>query len=52
MQNTNTICLLCTYIVQTGKYRKEDSDASEGVTVFKSVVEAIDHIVSQYEKQE
>lgn len=40
---------LFTYVVQTGKYREEDSNASEGVTVFKSVVEAIDHIISQYE---
>ncbi|CAO3607817.1 unnamed protein product [Mucor hiemalis] len=40
---------LLRYLVQTGKYREGDSNASEGVTVFKSVVEAIDHIISQYE---
>lgn len=40
------------YLVQTGKYRKDDSNASEGINVFKSVVEAIDHIIEQYEKRQ
>jgi hypothetical protein len=36
-------------LVQTGKYREEDKNKSEGLNVFKSVVEAIDHIIEQYE---
>ncbi|KAI7898738.1 HAD-like domain-containing protein [Cokeromyces recurvatus] len=36
------------FLVQTGKYREEDSKASENVNVFKSVVEAIDYIIDQY----
>lgn len=35
-------------LVQTGKYRKQDSNASEGLSEFKSVAEAIDHIIDQY----
>ncbi|KAI7869598.1 haloacid dehalogenase-like hydrolase domain-containing 2 [Mucor mucedo] len=36
------------FLVQTGKYRKGDCNASEGLNVFKSIVEAIDHIIAQY----
>ncbi|KAI8363990.1 haloacid dehalogenase-like hydrolase domain-containing 2 [Choanephora cucurbitarum] len=37
------------FLVQTGKYRSQDMDhKEEGVQVFKSVVEAIDHIIGQY----
>ncbi|CEP09591.1 hypothetical protein [Parasitella parasitica] len=36
------------YLVQTGKYRPEDSCKSQDLKVFKSVVEAIDHIIAQY----
>ncbi|KAI9481610.1 MAG: Haloacid dehalogenase-like hydrolase domain-containing protein 2 [Benjaminiella poitrasii] len=36
-------------LVQTGKYREQDSkETSENFHVFKSVVEAIDHIIAQF----
>ncbi|KAI8644369.1 haloacid dehalogenase-like hydrolase domain-containing protein 2-like protein [Parasitella parasitica] len=36
------------FLVQTGKYRPEDSNRSQDVKVFRSVVEAIDHVIAQY----
>lgn len=33
-------------IVQTGKYRKEDENKDEDIKVFKSIVEAIEHILA------
>lgn len=38
------------YLVQTGKYRPEDSNQDTDLHVFKSVVEAVDHIIAQYNK--
>ncbi|GAN11006.1 haloacid dehalogenase-like hydrolase domain-containing protein 2-like [Mucor ambiguus] len=38
------------FLVQTGKYRPEDGNQDTGFYVFKSVVEAIDHIIAQYNK--
>ncbi|KAI8076968.1 HAD-like domain-containing protein [Thamnidium elegans] len=38
------------FLVQTGKYRQDDNNASDGLNVFKSVVEAIDHIIEQYKR--
>ncbi|KAK4519333.1 Cation_ATPase_N domain-containing protein [Mucor velutinosus] len=38
------------FLVQTGKYRPEDSNQDTDLHVFKSVVEAIDHIIAQYNK--
>lgn len=37
-------------LVQTGKYRPEDSKQDADLNVFNSVVEAIDHIIAQYKK--
>lgn len=37
--------------VQTGKYRPEDSNQDTDLHVFKSVVEAIDHIIDQYDNK-
>ncbi|KAI8884149.1 hypothetical protein K501DRAFT_323094 [Backusella circina FSU 941] len=37
------------YLVQTGKYRPNDEE-NENVTVFKSVVEAIDRVISENSK--
>ncbi|KAG1471422.1 hypothetical protein G6F56_002131 [Rhizopus delemar] len=33
------------YLVQTGKYRKEDEMKDQDIKVFSSIVEAIDHII-------
>ncbi|KAL9556633.1 hypothetical protein MBANPS3_001787 [Mucor bainieri] len=38
------------FLVQTGKYRSEDSNQDTDLQVFKSVVEAIDHIIAQHNK--
>ncbi|CAO3618943.1 unnamed protein product [Mucor fragilis] len=38
------------FLVQTGKYRPEDSNQDTDLHVFKSVVEAVDHIIAQYNK--